>query len=75
MYCNKSLCLRREDQFTIAVLQEAVEREGEEALDLGSLEVGTMDEGESSPALYGDGGEGGNATSGLNCCDAAMTVE
>eukprot|EP00731_Ephydatia_muelleri_P000468 Em0001g468a len=75
VYCNKSLCLRREDQFTIAVLQQAVEREGEEALDLGSLEVGTMDEGESSPALYGDGGEGGNATSGLNCCDAAMTVE
>ena len=79
VYCNKSLCLRREDQFTIAVLQEAVEREGEEALDLGGLKVGTMeeeDEGEISSALFGDGGgiEGG---SGLNGCDAAvaMTVE
>ena len=84
VYCNKSLCLRRDDQFTITVLQEAVEREGEEELVLAGFQAGTMDD-ESDLAqvcsLRGEGVEEGEefaletiAGGYINGSDTAMTV-
>ena len=86
VYCNRSLCLRREDQFTIALLQEAVEREGEEAFVLEEA-VGAMDDDRDddrgsrgfSPTFFLDGppdkGRAGLEGEAVSGCDAAMAVE